>query len=468
MSQNNIKTTVALVIFVAVVFLVGIVPAYAQKVFDAKTAFLDNGLQIVVVENHRVPVATQMIWYKIGAADELPGKSGIVHFLEHLMFKGHEYPGLGSYAPGEYSRIVRSIGGEDNAFTNQDYTAYHQSVAVEHLEKMMRIEAARMRGLNVPEEEVVSENKVIQEERRQRTDNNPQAQLAEKMDATLFPYHPYGIQVIGLMDEIKTLTWEDAKGFYDRFYTPNNAILIVSGDVTLEQVVGMAKRTYGKLPAGTDFPSRIRKDTKKPIPPHEPIVMKHENVREPLFRRIYRVPSSHQNLKTSLALEVLDEIMGAPSIGRLYTSLVVEQKIASNTGFYYASNRWDDGVLGISVTPISVDSVDSIRKSVDEELRKIINDGPTPEEMSDAIARLKNSAIYARDSLQGPAMIIGSNMAVGISLEDIENWPEMISAVTPEEIKEAAKKYLNPDAPTSTPPVEGILLPQDNKKEGGE
>jgi len=464
MRQNNIRNSFSLLLLVAGLFVSTITPAYAQKVFNAKSAFLDNGLQIIVVENHRVPVATQMIWYKIGAADELPDKSGIVHFLEHLMFKGHKYPDLGKYAPGEFSRIVRSIGGKDNAFTGQDYTAYHQSVAVEHLEEMMRIEAARMRGLNVPEEEVKSENKVICEERRQRTDNNPSAQLAEKMNAALFPVHPYGIPVIGWMKEMKTLTWEDAKHFYDLFYSPNNAILVVSGDVTLPQVVEMAKRTYGLLPASTTVPSRIRRHTKKSFPPHEPIIMKHENVQEPLFRRVYRVPSGRQDLKTSLALEVLEEIMGAPSTGRLYKSLVIEQKLAANIGLYYSSNSWDDGTLGISATPVSADGVNSLRQTIDKELRKMIKDGPLPEEVADAIMRLKNSAVYARDSLSAPAMIIGSNMATGVSLADIENWPEMISAVTADDIKHAAQIYLNPDEPSRTPPIEGILLSEDNKE----
>ena len=463
MKQNNIKSTASILILVTGIFLFAFSPAYAQKVFDAKTAMLDNGLQIVVVENHRIPVATQMIWYKIGAADELPGKSGIVHFLEHLMFKGHEYPGLGIYGPGEFSRIVRSIGGKDNAFTGQDYTAYHQSVATKHLEKMMRIEAARMRGLNVPEKDVISENKVIQEERRQRTDNNPRAQLAEKMNAALFPVHPYGIPVIGWMEEMKTLSWEDAKHFYDRYYTPNNAILVVSGDVTLPQVMEMAKRTYGVLPAGEAAPPRNRKIAEKTIAPHEPIIMKHENVREPLYRRIYRTPCYRKDAKTSLALEVLEEIMGAPSTGRLYKSLVVERKLAANIGLYYASSSWDDATIGISATPVSVDIMDSLRQAIDEELQKMAKDGPTQEEVSDAITRLKDSAIFARDSLSAPAMIIGRNMVIGVSLEDIENWPQAISTITADDIKQASRTYLNPEKPTSTPPVEGLLLPEDNK-----
>ncbi len=464
MRLNNIKTLSFLSILSAVFILFAFAPACAEKMFNAKSAALDNGLQIVVVENHRVPVATHMIWYKVGAADELPGKSGIAHFLEHLMFKGHGYLGLGEYAPGEFSRIVRSIGGEDNAFTGQDYTAYYQSVAVEHLEKMMQIEAARMRGISMPEEDVVSENKVIQEERRQRTDNNPSAQLAEKMNAALFPAHPYGIPVIGWMEEIENHKRGDAKHFYDLFYNPDNAILVVSGDVTLPQIVEMAKRTYGKIPKGEPLPPRIRKHEEQNIPPHDPIIMKHENVREPLFKRIYRVPGYRQDTNTSLALEVLEEIMGAPSTGRLYRALVIEKKLAANIGLYCSLGSWDDGTLGISATPSSVDGVSALRDAIDDELRKMASDGPTEEEVKDAIKRLKNSAIFAQDSLSAPAMIIGSNMVVGIPLDDVENWPEAISTVTAEDIKQAAMVYLNPDRPTSTPYIEGILLPVDSSE----
>ncbi|MFP4097732.1 MAG: M16 family metallopeptidase [Alphaproteobacteria bacterium] len=439
--------------------------AHAQSVFDAKEAILDNGLRIVVVENSRVPVATQMLWYKVGAADELPGKSGIVHFLEHLMFKGHAYPGLGSYEPGEFSRIVRSVGGEDNAFTSQDYTAYYQSVAVEHLEEMMRIEAARMRGLNVSREDVISENKVIREERRQRTDNNPQAQLTEKMKRTLFPVHPYGIPVIGWMEEIETLTWDDAKYFYDQYYTPSNAILIVSGDVTLPQVIAMAERTYGILPTGDSVLVHTRKAAQGSIGPREPIIMEHENVEQPLFRRFYRLPSARQNKRESLALSVLEEILGAPSTGRFYKALVVGHKLAANTSFFYDGSAWDDGTAFFSATPVSADAVVDLRKGVDDVLRNIAEHGPTEEEVNNAIKRLQSRAIYARDSLSGPAMIIGRALVSGQSLDDIETWPEQISRVRGEDVQAVARAYLHPDHLTDTPPVEGILLPKQNIEE---
>lgn len=461
---------------IGAICLLGAFPALAQKVFDAKTALLDNGLQIVVVENHRAPVATHMIWYKAGAIDELPQKSGIAHFLEHLMFKGHEYPELGSYAPGEFSRIVRSIGGEDNAFTGQDYTAYHQSVAVEHLEQMMRIEAARMRGLNVAPEEIASENKVICEERRQRIDNNPAAQLSEKMNAALFQNHPYGVPVIGWMEEMEKLGWEDAKAFYDKFYTPDNAILIVSGDVTLEKVVDMAKRTYGRLPRSAKSPSRtekqIAKNAKKPenmLNDSQVITMRHKNIREAAFLRRYRVPGYRQNSEISLALEVLEEIMGAPSTGRLYKSIVVEQKLATNIGLYYLPGRWGDSIIGISATPASIDRIDELKAAIDKELQKIATEGPDESEVKSAVTRLIDSAVYARDSLSAPAMIIGSAMIVGIDLDDIENWPKMIGKVSAQDIKRAAQIYLNPNKPGQNAAVEGILLPEnDNKNKAGE
>lgn len=207
------------------------------KLFNAETFTLENGLEIVVIPNHRAPVITHMVWYKVGAADEQQGKSGIAHFLEHLMFKGS-----GDLAPGEFSKIIRAKGGEDNAFTGHDYTAYYQSIAAEHLEMVMTMEAGRMRGLNPPLDHVESERKVILEERRQRTDDNPSARLAEQMNSLLYINHPYGKPVIGWLSEMADLSWDDAKAFYDRWYAPNNAILIVTGDVTGQQVYDLAKK----------------------------------------------------------------------------------------------------------------------------------------------------------------------------------------------------------------------------------
>ncbi len=437
-------------------------PAKAPKIFNAKTHTLDNGLQIVVIESHRAPVVTHMIWYKVGAADEPLGQSGIAHFLEHLLFKGHKYEGLGSYKPGEFSKIVRKLGGEDNAFTSQDYTAYYQSIAKEQLEKMMKIEAARMRGLNVPEKDVASENKVIQEERRQRTDNNPGALLSEQIRAALFPNHPYSIPVIGWMHEVEKLTKSQIMDFYNRYYAPNNAILVVSGDVTAEEVFEMAKRTYGILPRA-DTPKRSR-TTSPPFIANTDITLHHKDVKEPIYRKTYRVPSHRQNADESLALEVLEEIMGGGSTSRLYKSLVIDKKLATNISLSYGSAAWDDATLGIAATPSSIDKIEELKQAIDTELLKLINDGITDEELSDSITRMQADAIYARDSLSGPAMIIGYNLVTGSSLDDIEYWPERVSHVTKEQVQDVAKKYLNPDKPYIHPPVTGLLLPEVVKK----
>jgi zinc protease len=207
-----------------------------KKVFNAEHFTLQNGMQVVVIPNHRVPVITHMVWYRVGAADDPVGKSGIAHFLEHLMFKGTD-----TLAPGEFSKIIRGLGGNDNAFTSQDYTAYFQSISVDHLEKVMTMEASRMRGMNVPAAEVESERQVIIEERRERIENDPRAWLGEQMRYALYPNHPYGTPNIGWQSEMASLTWDDAKGVYDTWYAPNNAILVIAGDVTMEQVKPLAE-----------------------------------------------------------------------------------------------------------------------------------------------------------------------------------------------------------------------------------
>lgn len=433
-----------------------------QKVFNAKSYMLDNGLKIVVVENHRAPVITHMIWYRAGAADEPRGKSGIAHFLEHLLFKGQKHKVLGDFLPGEFSRIVRSLGGEDNAFTSQDYTAYYQSIASEHLEKVMRMEAGRMRGIDIPLKEFASEKKVIQEERRQRTDNNPRAQMAEQMTEALFPNHPYGIPVIGWMHEIQALEWVDAKKFYNQYYAPNNAILIVSGDVKGADVLEIAKQTYGIIER-VNTPIRKR-TTSPPFISQTSVTLKHESIKEPQFRRTYRVPSYRQNAQVSLTFEVLENIIGGGSTSRFYKSLVIDQKLATNISLSYNSAAWNDATLSIVATPVSIDKMAALQDAIDRELRKLVMDSVTDQELSNTISRMQDEAIYARDSLSGPAMVIGYNLITGATLDDIEYWPQRINTVTRSKIQNIVKTYLNPDQPYKTPYVEGFLLPKNNRE----
>ncbi len=446
-------------ILIIVALLFSMTAAYAaDKVFNAKSFELDNGLKIIVVENHRAPVVTHMIWYRVGAADEKRGQSGIAHFLEHLMFKGQRHEILGDLESGEFSKIVRSLGGQDNAFTSYDYTAYFQSIASEHLERIMKMEAGRMRGMSIPRDEFTSEKKVIMEERRQRTDNDPRAQIAEQMREALFPNHPYAIPIIGWMHEIENLKYDEVMSFYNKYYAPNNAILVVSGDVSASQVYEMAKRTYGII-SRADTPERVRTSS-PPFIAETTVTLKHPSIKEPVFRRIYRVPSARQNSQESLALEVLEDILGAGATSRLYRSLVIKKKIATNISMSYNSAAWDDATLSITATPKSPEDMAALEEAIDKELRKLIDKGISDRELSQSITRMQGDAIYARDSLSGPAMIIGYSMITGSSLDDIENWAQDIEKVTKEQIQEVARIYLNPDAPYITPPVNGILLPE--------
>ncbi len=434
-----------------------------SKVFDAESFTLDNGMQVVVIPNHRVPVVTHMVWYKVGAADEPVGKSGIAHFLEHLLFKGSSQVGGPEILPGEFSKIVRKLGGNDNAFTSQDYTAYFQSIPAQHLEKVMRMEAGRMNGIKPPPDHVLSERQVILEERRQRTDNDPRGQFGEQLSAAAYINHPYGIPVIGWKHEMDALSYEDAYDFYSKWYAPNNAILVVSGDVTPAAVFQMAIDIYGSLPREAVM-KRARTQS-PPLNSKTTVTLEHPGIREAVVQTLFRAPSAHQNKQESLALEVLAEILGGGPSARLYQELVVKQKRASVAGMSYQSAAWDDGNVMLYASALPGQELNAVKAAYLDVLRQVVQDGVTPEELNDAKMRLQDQAIYARDSLTGPAMIIGYSLATGSTLDDVEYWPYDIAAVTAEQIQQVAKIYLNPDAPYRFPPVSGFLLPQGGLKE---
>lgn len=441
-------------IYILLIALAFAPPAFAQeKVFNAEYFTLENGMEIVVVPNNRAPVVTHMVWYRVGAADEPPGKSGIAHFLEHLMFKGS----LG-FGPGEFSKTIRALGGNDNAFTSQDFTAYFQSIASKHLELVMRMEAGRMRGLNPPLKEVDSERKVILEERSQRTDNNPRAKFAEPMAASLFVNHPYGTPIIGWAHEMEGLTWDDAKTFYDKYYGPNNAILVVAGDVTGEDVFELAKKVYGPIPK-INLPERTW-ITSPPLPGSAKVKMEDEGVKQPLVQLATRAPSARQSKQESLALEVLEDILGNGPTSRLYKSIVVEQKLASQASLYYTGNNWDDAQFQIFATPLPGTTADQVKDALKAEIQKVIDNGVTNEELRDAKSRMQDAAIYARDSLTGPAMIIGRALISGSDLDDIEYWPRDIQTVTAKQVQKVASAYLDPNKNQF---ITGYLLPKEKE-----
>ena len=423
-----------------------------DKVYNAETFTLANGMQVVVIPNHRAPVVTHMIWYRVGAADEPRGLTGMAHYLEHLLFKGT--PTLGA---GEYSKKIRALGGNDNAFTAQDYTAFYASIAVDHLETVMKMESDRMTNTNPPADDFTSEQKVVLEERRQRTENDPRGFFSEQMKALLFVNHPYGNSVIGWQHEVAALTWPQIQKFYKEHYGPNNAILVVSGDITAAQLKPLAEKYYGPLKPIAK-PDRTWTSVPPMIATPE-LTLHHPQIQQPVFMRLYRLPSLLQNREEGYALSVLQDILDGGAATRLYKSLVVEQKIATSVGFSYDGLAISDSVGWLSAIPAEGVSLDVVEKALETELRKVIKDGVTDQELNEARQRMQDSAAFARDSLAGPAMVVGQSLASGLTLDDVEYWPQHLKDVTKEQIKAVTAKYLDPDHIGRRPYISGYLLP---------
>lgn len=432
----------------ALVGLTAAMPA-AARVFDPETFTLKNGMQVVVVNNPRAPVVSHMVWYKVGSADEEPGKSGLAHYLEHLMFKGTE-----KIKPSEFSRTVARNGGRDNAFTAYDYTAYFENIARDRLELVMGMEADRMVNLRLTDDIVLPERKVIQEERRQRTENEPASRLYEQLYSLLFVHHPYGTPIIGWMHEIEKLTTQDALDFYKRHYAPNNAILVVAGDITAKELKPLAEKTYGQIAPVDNIPARVRV-IEPPTEGARRITLTDDQVRQPNWSRMWKAPSYNAGEKQyASALEVLENILADGATSRLYKALVVDQKIAAGVSLSYNPNALDLGTLSISATPAPGQDVAAVEAGVDAELARLLSGGVTDAEVASAKVRLRRDAIFARDSLQGPAYAFGVALTTGQSVADVEAWPDRIAAVTREQVEAAARLVLSQGNH-----VTGILMP---------
>ena len=402
-------------------------------VFNPETFTLDNGLQIVVVENARAPIVVQMVWYKVGAADEPPGKSGIAHFLEHLMFKGTP-----TVPSGQFSKIIAANGGSDNAFTSQDYTAYVQRVASDKLDLVMRMEADRMANLRLTDEKVAPERGVVQEERRSRTDNSPSAQLYERRRAVTYLRHPYRIPLIGWKREIDGLTTGDALAFYRRHYAPNNAILIVAGDATAAEVRRLAEKYYGSIPR-RPVPQRVR-----PVEPNQlaarRVTMKSPRVHVPSISITYRAPSfSAGETRHAYPLLLLSDILGGGSTSRLHRRLVIEEKGASGAGAGYLGTALDIGEFSVSASALAGGGIVRLEALLKEEIERVVEDGVTEAEIARTKRAMLASAIYARDGLRAAPRVIGRALVTGQTIADVEAWPERIAAVTATEVRDAAR-----------------------------
>lgn len=410
---------------------------------------LANGMDVVVVPDRRAPVVTHMVWYRNGSADDPAGKSGIAHFLEHLMFKG-----TAKWPAGEFSKIVAGYGGQENAFTSYDYTAYFQRVPREHLRAMMEYEADRMTGLSFDESVVGPERDVVLEERKMRVDADPASQLSEEFSSALFVHHPYGTPIIGWQHEIEELGRDDAFAYYQRFYTPENAILVVAGDASAEEVLRLAEDSYGRVAARGERPVRRR--------PSEPeqrasrrVELRDARVQQPSLRRGWHTPTYTSGDRDEvLALELAAEILGGGTTSRLYRKLCVERELAAGANAYFMGSMVDRAAFQLMTSPRPGVEMAALEAGLDAELSAFIDDGPTEIELLRARTRLVAETVFARDSQSSLARIFGSALAVGETVADVLAWPERIEGVSREAVIQAARRYLRPDRS-----VTGLLLP---------
>src|SRR3954452_8034882 len=412
----------------------------SQSLAETVTPFtLPNGLQVVVIPDHRTPVVTQMIWYKVGSADETPGKSGLAHFFEHLMFKGTQ-----KHPADEFSQTVLRIGGNENAFTSFDYTGYFQRVPREQLGRMMEFEADRMTGLVLKDENVLPERDVVLEENNMRVANNPDARLTEQIMAALYLNHPYGRPVIGWHQEIEKLDREDALAFYKRFYAPNNASLVVAGDVEGAEVRPIAERTFGEVAAQPAIGARrFRPQEPEPVSPRT-VTLSDARVEQSVLRRYYLEPSAAtEDAGESPELDVLAQLMGNGSHSYLYRALVRDKSLAVSASAAYQGTSLDPTQFMISVSPKPGIEFSQIEQVIDGVISDIGQNPVRAEDLERVKTQLIAEAIYAQDNQATLARWYGGALTTGLSIADIRSWPERVRAVTAEQVRAAAQKWLD-------------------------
>ena len=418
---------------VLAVFAAFALPATAAE--NVTTFTLENGLEAVVIEDHRAPVVVHMLWYKAGSADEKPGVSGVAHFLEHLLFKATD-----NMEAGEFSATVEANGGSDNAFTSFDYTAYFQRVASDRLGLMMQMEADRMRNIKLTEEDILTERDVILEERNQRTDSEPGNLFSEQRIAAQYLNHPYGIPIIGWRHEMEQLSREDALEFYETYYAPNAAILIVAGDVDPAEVEALAKEHYGPLKPTIGLPERER--------PQEPpqlaerrLTYEDDRVAQPYVIRTYLAPERDSgDQETAAALTLLADILGGSSATSVFgRELELENRKAVYTSAFYNGTNYDDAMFGFVIVPTPDLTLGQAETEIDAVIAQFIEDGVDPDQLDRVKTQIRASQIYANDNVGGLARRYGRALTSGLEVEDVQAWPGILQAVTEQDIIDAAK-----------------------------
>lgn len=423
-----------LLAFVGVCFVASM-PVYAQTIEDQVSRFeLENGLEIVVIEDTRAPVAVHMLWYKAGSADEPPGVSGIAHFLEHLMFKGTD-----TRDAGEFSEIVKANGGTDNAFTSYDYTAYFQRVASDRLGLMMALEADRMTNLRLGLNEVLTERDVIIEERNQRVENNPQALFREQSMAAQYLNHRYGVPIIGWRHEMDQLDQDDALAFYNRFYAPNNAILIVAGDVQADEVLALAQQHYGPIPRNDALMPRVRA-SEPPQRAERRISYSDPRVAQPYVMRTYLAPERDAgDQKTAAALTLLAEVLGGSPTAVLPQKLQFEDQRAVYAGAFYSGLSLDDTTFGLVNVPAQGVTLEEAEADMDRVIAEFLQTSVDPAQLERIKFQMRAAQIYALDDANSLARRYGAALTSGLTLEDVHEWPDILQSITPDDIIAAAQ-----------------------------
>lgn len=430
--------------------------------FKAETFTLDNGLQVVVIPNHRAPIVVHMVWYRVGGADEGAGKSGLAHFLEHLLFMGTKTLG-----PKEFSEIVARNGGEENAVTGHDYTYYYQTLPVDRLERMMKLEADRMENLQLSKKVVESERLVVFEERRGSVDNDPVSELYERALKVVFPGHPYGVPVLGLPKDVGSASVADLTAFYRKHYAPNNAIVILAGDVTAASVRPMIEQTYGKVPR-REVPPRAW--LKMPAPePGKRVVMRDARVEEEVLLWMYPSPGPNHGDRTLYYPSfLLADILGGGTTSRLYKSLVLDQELASNIEVFMDGYVAGPALFYIQATRQQGVTMAQLETALEKEIAKVVADGLTEAEMKRSIRAQIAESVYDTDALFGAAEIVGEGLIAGLSLQEIDDWPKLIGNVSLDDLNRLARSLLGSGRRTSALLLKPGKDKKKKKNEGGQ
>jgi len=425
--------------------LIAILLISSAAVANPHEFLLDNGLRLIVKQDHRSPVVVTQIWYKAGSIDEVNGVTGVAHVLEHMMFKGTE-----KVPNGDFSKKIAAAGGRENAFTSYDYTAYYQQLHKNHLPMAMELEADRMRNLILTEEEFSKEIKVVMEERRLRTDDQARSLLYEKMMSVAYQAHPYKNPIIGWMNDLENMRVEDAREWYDRWYAPNNAILIVVGDVDANEVFRLAQKNYGTIPKHPLLPLNARKPQTEPPQTGTKRIIVKAPAELPYLMMGYHAPTIKNVMEDwePYALEILEGVLDGHASARLNKSLVRESQIANSANAGYSAMARGPSVFFLSAVPRAGKTVAELEQALRKEIEKITKDGVTEDELARVKAQVVAGHVYQRDSIFSQAMQLGRLESTGLSYRDIDIILEKLKAVTAAQVRDVAKKYFNDDSLT--------------------